>query len=269
MQGRLSPPPPHRIQAFPWGNWEREFNLASELDFDGIEWLFESERWNENPIMSEAGVKAIRRRIDATGVRVFSVCGDYFMPHPFFRVGEDERTQSIEVFCRLIRQAAAIGVHTILLPVLEIAELRTDSERDLLLSSIEKPLEVAADHDIRIGFETELPYPAYRALVELRPHPTLGVYYDVGNATAAGHRAEIDLKELARHLVGVHLKDRRHGGPTVPLGEGDADFQAVFATLARVDYSSHLVLQAASGHDYLAHAQRSLAFVRNGLAKAV
>ena len=80
-----------RLQAFPWGNWEREFDLAAKLGFDGIEWLFESDRWDENPIMSEAGVKAILRQVAATGVKVFSICGDYFMLHPFFRVSEGER----------------------------------------------------------------------------------------------------------------------------------------------------------------------------------
>jgi hexulose-6-phosphate isomerase len=269
MQGRLSPPSSLRIQAFPWSNWEQEFDLAAKLGFDGLEWLFVSDRWEQNPIMSQAGVKAIRHRIDATDVEVFSVCGDYFMSHPFFRVGEDEKKQSIDVFCRLIQQAAEINASTILFPVLEISELRTDFERDLLLEAIQKPLQIAAENEIGIGIETELSYPAYRELVEMHPHSNLGVYYDVGNATAAGHRAEIDLKELAPHLLGVHLKDRRRGGPSVPLGEGDTDFHAVFATLAGVNYRNHLVLEAASGPDFLAHARRSLDFVRCGLAKAL
>jgi L-ribulose-5-phosphate 3-epimerase len=268
MQGRLSPPSLH-IQAFPWRNWEQEFDLAAKLGFDGIEWLFDGDRWEENPIMSEAGVKAIRRRIDATDVQVFSVCGNYFMPHPFFRVTEDERKQSIDVFCRLIQQAAEIKASTILLPVLEVSELRTDGERDLLLEAIEKPLQIAAENEICVGIETELSYQAYRALVEMHPHSNLGVYYDVGNATAAGHRAEIELKELAPHLLGVHVKDRRRAGPSVPLGEGDTNFQAIFTTLGRVNYRNHLVLETASGPDFLAQARRSLDFVRCGLAKAL
>ena len=48
MQGRLSPPA-SRIQAFPWDRWEQEFVYAQGLGIDGIEWLFEHERWDENP----------------------------------------------------------------------------------------------------------------------------------------------------------------------------------------------------------------------------
>ena len=37
MQGRLSPPPPARLQAFPWRSWAREFEYASGCGFDGDE----------------------------------------------------------------------------------------------------------------------------------------------------------------------------------------------------------------------------------------
>ena len=43
MQGRLSPPIDGRIQAFPINDWESEFEKASKIGFDCIEWIFDME----------------------------------------------------------------------------------------------------------------------------------------------------------------------------------------------------------------------------------
>jgi L-ribulose-5-phosphate 3-epimerase len=265
IQGRLSPPPQNRIQAFPWGRWELEFELAAKLGFDGIEWLFEEERHRENPITTAEGRTAIRRRIDQTGVKVFSVCADYFMVHPFFRVSDPDLRASIDMLCTLIEWAAEIGSKVILLPVLETSEVRNENEAKQLVNALARPLNVAGNCGIRVGLETELPADRYRALIEARSDPNLGIYFDVGNATYAGHNAAVQLNELAGYLVGVHVKDRKRGGSTVPLGEGDADFPAIFCALHRNNYRGHIVVQAASGADYIKHARRSLQFVRTHL----
>jgi L-ribulose-5-phosphate 3-epimerase len=261
MQGRLSPPG-HRIQAFPWDRWEREFDHARSLGIDGIEWLFEHERWEENPILSSTGRDAARTLITQTGVAVTSVCATYFMTQPFFRTSEEARRQSIEILCELIVRAAEIGARTVLIPVLEISELRTATERDLLLDSLHRPLEVAARHGVTLGLEMELPHKRYLEIVELKPHRNLGIYYDVGNATAAGYNPASDLCAFGRHLVGLHLKDRRRNGPTVPLGEGDTDFVAVVTALKQIKYAGALVLEAASGAEYLDVAFRNHRYIR-------
>jgi hexulose-6-phosphate isomerase len=51
--------------------------------------------------------------------------------------------------------------------------------------------------------------------------------------------------------VNVHVKDRLLGGTTVPLGAGNAQFDVVFAELAKVGYAGAYILQtarAAEGH---------------------
>ena len=45
----------------------------------------------------------------------------------------------------------------------------------------------------------------------------------------------------------VHIKDRVRGGGTVPLGEGDADFDAVFDALRTLGYRGDFVMQIARG----------------------
>ena len=265
MQGRLSPPVPGRPQAFPWSSWEEEFSRARACGFDIVEWLFEAERYEQNPIWAETGLATIRRQIAATGVHLRSVCASYFMTHPFFRVSEQERAQSVAVLTGLVARAATVGIRTILLPVLEASEIRTDLEKVQLLDSLAEPLTLAKAHGIRLGLETELPASEYRDLVERGNHPALGVYYDAGNASAMGYDIAADIRILKSFLCGVHVKDRRRGGPNVLLGQGDAEFVDFFRVLGEVGYAGPLILETASGADYLSIASRHLKFVKDRL----
>ena len=54
-----------------------------------------------------------------------------------------------------------------------------------------------------------------------------------------------ELAAIGEWLGSVHVKDRVRGGFTVPLGEGDADFQTCFAEFHRLGFSRWFILQAA------------------------
>ena len=266
MQGRLSSPVPGQPQAFPWDCWEEEFQRARACGFDTIEWLFEAEEYERNPLWDEAGLEKIRRQILLTEVRVSSVCAHYFMLHPFFRVSAQERKQSIAVLNRLVGQAEIVGIDTILLPVLETAEIRTDAEATQLLDSLREPLALAKEHGIRLGLETELPAAQFLALIEAANHPNLGIYYDTGNATAKGYDIAADIQVLKPWLYGIHIKDRRRGASSTFLGQGDTPFAAFFETLAKIGYTGSLVLETPSGEDAVNIGETHREFIRNLLS---
>jgi len=268
MQGRLSPPHPDRLQAFPWSSWRDEFGRAASCGFDFIEWQFEADHYVDNPVWTTEGREEIQRQIGSAGIPVRSVCADYFMPHPFFRVSEKERDDSVSVLKTLIVRASEIGVDTILVPILETAEIRTDTERCRLLDALREPLSVAETRGVRLGMETELPRDEYLGLIEQGDNASLGVYYDVGNAGARGYDTAEDIRTLARRLFGVHVKDRKAGGPTVPLGEGDTKFDGFFHALAEIRYEGRFVLQTAFGAGYLGIARKHLDFVRDHITRA-
>ncbi len=263
MQGRLSSPVPGQPQAFPRDSWEEEFQRARACGFDTIEWLFEAEDYEQNPLWHEVGLENIRRQILATGVQVYSVCAHYFMLHPFFRVSEQERNQSIAVLGRLIGQAAALDIDTILLPVLETAEIRTDAEATQLLNSLQEPLTLAEKHGIRLGLETELPATQYRDLVEAAHHSQLGVYYDTGNAAAKGYDIAADIQILKPWLCGIHIKDRKYGGSSTFLGQGDTPFAVFFETLTEIGYTGRLVLETPSGENAVNIGKTHREFIQN------
>lgn len=273
MQGRLSPPVSFRLQAFPTFTWQKEFENARSLGFDTIEWLFEAEdgrghTFTDNPVWKAAGRKEIRRLIETSGIQVKTCCADYFMPHPFFRVSETERLESIQILNRLIENVAEIGVQSILMPVLEISEIRTPEEKALLLESLKGPLDLAAKKGLTLGLETELRAEQYLALVEDAHHPALGVYYDTGNNAAQGHDIARDGEILASHLVGIHIKDRKRGGGSVLLGQGDADFAGFFKQVMKVGYQRPVILQTQFGEQFLEIARRHLEYIRNCIRQA-
>lgn len=265
LQGRLSPPVPGRLQSFPWSSWEAEFQHARACGFDAIEWLFEEPRAADNPLWSTLGRERIRRLVADTGIALRSVCADYFMAHPFFRAPADERARSIGVLETLISHAAGVGIRTILVPVLETCEIRTEQEKGELLAALRQPFAIADAEGVAIALETELPADACCALVEEAAHPALGIYYDAGNAAAKGYDLAADVRAIAPWLRGVHVKDRKRGGGSVPLGRGDADFRAFFAALAGIGYDRPVIVQAASGNDYLDLARGYASFVRTQL----
>jgi L-ribulose-5-phosphate 3-epimerase len=263
VQGRLSPPPSDRIQAFPWSSWEDEFARAQSLGFDTIEWLLEDV--DRNPLMLEAGRRRIRELSALHGVAVTSVCADHFIAHPFFRVSDAEARQSVELLCRLIDAASDIGAGVILVPVLEEAEIRGEREADALVTAVRACLPQALARAVRLGIETELQAADYASLLARIGDNAVGAYYDTGNAAARGYDCAADIRMLGASIHGVHLKDRLRGGGTVALGEGAVDFPATLQALAYIGYDGTLVVQGAVGPDYLELAARYRRFVKNAV----
>ena len=57
MQGRLSSRKDNRIQSFPTKYWEKEFEIASDIGFDSIEWVIDDDGIDDNPISSKKSKK--------------------------------------------------------------------------------------------------------------------------------------------------------------------------------------------------------------------
>ena len=51
MQGRLLPKYKGNFQAHPVGYWQDEFKIASELGFDGIEFILDYHKAKLNPLL--------------------------------------------------------------------------------------------------------------------------------------------------------------------------------------------------------------------------
>ncbi len=245
MQGRLVLPKGRGIQFFPFEEWQDEFKAASKIQIDEIDFIFDLDRYQENPLWSEEGLAKIQEAMKESGVRVRHICADFFMRRPFFRVTEQERQDNIEILKRLIAVAQEIGAENIEIPLVDNSSVKTEEEKDLLVKSVFECLPEAQVRGITISFEADLPPKELLELVQRFNHPSLKITYDSGNSSSLGYDAYEEISTYGQYLSNVHIKDRVLHGTTVPLGTGNADFDKLFRGLKEAGYKGSFTFQSA------------------------
>ena len=260
MQGRLLPALNGRLQGFPADNWREEFDLAARMNLINIEWIYEEENESLNPLVN-GRIEEIREAMDSTGVRVPSVCADYFMDRPWIRAGTWDRLELSRKLVRLVEAAASLGSGCVDLPFLDSSSLGEGIEFGEVLEFVEPALEVALAYEVLVCLETDLDPASVRSLLESLDHPAVAVCYDTGNSASLGHDMRQEFAVYGSRICSVHIKDRLLNGGTVPLGTGATNFEALFGQLENVSYRGPLILQAAREDDSLEAARRSIEFV--------
>ena len=80
----------------------------------------------------------------------------------------------------------------------------------------------------------------FAELLARLPRELVKVNYDIGNSASLGYDPRDEFAAYGDRVGSVHIKDRRRGRTTVPLGTGDADFPAVFDCLRALAYARRL-----------------------------
>jgi hexulose-6-phosphate isomerase len=263
MQGRLSPPRKGRIQSFPVETWEEEFPRARTAGLDCMEWIYEKETEDENPLSTEAGITRIRELADAWSIGIHSVCADYYMTDRLIDTRGRVSRRNFRHLALLTGQARRLGAGYIVLPFVDASSLLEGRRRSGLPDLLGMVLPEAERSGIGIHLETDLPPETFRGVLEEINHPLLRVNYDIGNSAALGHDPAQELPLLGEYIGSVHVKDRLRGGGSVPLGTGAADFPLCFRLLAEAGYRGSYILQAARepGTDEVELAARNRRFV--------
>ena len=267
MQGRLVPRIDGRIQAFPWKNWQTEFDTAAELGFDCIEFIFEGPMIETHPLLTSSGQAEIRQLVAATGVDVSSICADYFMDQPLFRDAPARRAQRLEVLRDLIRGAAAVGARIIEIPCVDQSSLTSEAEHDALVRALEAALPLAREHRVELLLETDLPPHAFAGLLSRIDEPSVGANYDTGNSASLGFDPLQEIEAYGDRIRNIHIKDRVLHGTTVPLGTGNANFPAFFGALRNQGYDRGFILQTARDPDDVGVARKYLEQVRGWVSE--
>ena len=265
MQGRLSPRPEHRLQAFPHQSWPEEFARAKHLGFAYIEWIYEADRARENPIASPSGRASIRACAAASGLPVGSVCADYFMIHRLAGGTAQERVEHAAALSELVRWTRDIGATRILLPLLETSALAGPEQVREATESIWRICPALEAEGVVLGLEMEIPGTEYAAVIRGIGHDQVRAYYDTGNSTAQGFDIADDILPLLPVLEAVHLKDRLVSGGSQPFGAGAANFAGFFGVLSEAGYAGDFLTQHYFDADPEASASHALRFARERL----
>lgn len=249
MQGRLSPMVNGRIQSFPWDCWQAEFASAQKNGFELMEWTLDQDRLYENPLLTPAGQKEIAELRHAHGLRIGSLTGDCFMQCPFWKAAGAAGEKLEEDFRAIARACSVVGISMMVLPLVDNGSLSSRTEEDRLIAMLEGHVGLLRELGVMAVFESDFaPAELARFIDRLEPS-VFGVNYDIGNSAGLGMRPDDEIEAYGERIMNVHIKDRMLGGTTVPLGAGSADFEAVFAALARAGYNGNYILQTARAQD--------------------
>ena len=247
MQGRLVPPVDGRIQAFPAENWKDEFELASDAGLACIEWIYEKSKNSLNPLETEKGIKEIKEITKQTGVRVSSICADYYMSEMLVTLDGAANEKVVSHLAWLISQSKKLNVNHIVLPFVDASSLASQTHVETVTKILRFVIPHAVRHEVEIHLEADLSPKLFRKLLKEIDHPSVRVKFDIGNSAALGYDPIEELRELSPYLGSIHVKDRLLGGGSVPLGSGNADFKTCFRLLKNIGYDGCLILQAARG----------------------
>jgi L-ribulose-5-phosphate 3-epimerase len=245
MQGRLVPPENGHIQSFPRQRWRDEFDLAAKAGLNAIEWIFDVYGEEENPLAKDAGVAEMLAYAERTGIAVRSLCADYFMTRPFLRTAPAELEERIHKMEWLLARCRMAGIGRVVIPFADNSCIENRDEEIQVASILQSLLPAAERSQVELHLETSLAPQPFAWLLERCVHPLLRVNYDSGNSSALGYRVGEEFAAYGHRIGSVHIKDRRRGGESVPLGTGSADFPALFRGLALLDYRGDYVMQIA------------------------
>jgi L-ribulose-5-phosphate 3-epimerase len=249
MQGRLSPMIDERIQAFPWSCWAEEFPIAQRHSFSLMEWTLDQERLYECPLLTRDGQAEIRALCTRHELTIPSLTGDCFMQAPFWKVFGAEREGLQRDFRAIALGCAAVGISIIVVPLVDNGRLDTIEQQDTLIDFLRSEAAFLSEHQLRIAFECDYAPADLARFIEVLDPELFGVNYDIGNSASLGFDPALEIALFGRRIVNVHIKDRVRNGTTVPLGTGNANFEAVFAALGRLHYAGNYILQTARAAD--------------------
>ncbi len=249
MQGRLSPPIDGKIQAFPSEKWREEFPLGESCGFQLMEWTLDHQNLWENPLMTPEGRQEIRVLSARYGIRIESATADNFMQAPFFKRKGPECEERLSDLKELIEAAGHLGLKYIVIPVLDEGRMESPREREKLREGLNRLRPDLLSAQVKFVFESDLPPQELAEWIATYEADAFGVNYDIGNSAGSGFDSSKEFEAFGHRILNVHIKDRELHGTTVPLGEGNANFDKVFQGLKKIGYQGNFILQTARAID--------------------
>jgi hexulose-6-phosphate isomerase len=259
MQGRLSPRIDGKIQAYPAKTWQKEFEIAQEIGYAAIEWIVEKPL-EVNALMSKSGMQEIKEIILKTGVRIDFICADIFMQQPLIRMSQEIREENKEHLKNILVSAKEVGAIGVEIPFVDASSIKSESEINELISCMQEAFELAKEIGMKISLETDLNPTSFKELLDRINLNHVQANYDIGNSASLGFDPIEEINAIGKRILNVHVKDRKFGSTTVPLGTGDADIKLSLSRLSEINYLGGITMQAARGSDDIEVAKSQLKY---------
>jgi L-ribulose-5-phosphate 3-epimerase len=244
MQGRLLPKYQGRYQAHPVGYWKDEFFIAKDIGLDCIEFILDFNNSESSPLLNNFGIDEIKKVSEQTGIRVRTICADYFMEAPLHSKDDDKADTSQKLMINLLNNAEKLGVTDIVIPCVDQSTLLDIQAEDRFIKRLLPMVDIAEKHKINLSLETDLGPQSFVTLLDRFNSTRVTVNYDIGNSASLGYDPIEELGVYGDRITDIHIKDRVLGGASVFLGQGNAKFDYFFKELDKIDYQGPFIMQA-------------------------
>jgi hexulose-6-phosphate isomerase len=185
--------------------------------------------------------------IGATGVKVASLCADWFMEAPLVRASGAELAERLAHLRWIIGRCKAIGIGRITLPFVDASRIEGPADVRAVIEAIGAALPAAEAAGVELHLETALGPAEFAALLGQLDHPLVKANYDSGNSSSLDYNVAEEFAAYGHRIGSIHVKDRVKGGGTVPLGTGNANLPVFFDCLKTIGFRRELILQVARG----------------------
>ena len=260
MQSRLSSSSNNKLQFFPWENWENEFYIGAENNYQIIEWTIDSYDIDKNPFFVDT--KKIMKLKEVTNFCISGVTCDFLMENPYYKKN-DNSINSLEYLKKTIESCYLLGVNFIVFPLVDNGSIKNESY-DKLYNSLIK-LSNLLDKQVNIVFELDLdPYQVLKFIKNF-DKTKFGINYDTGNSASYGYDFESEMRLYFNYIKNIHIKDRKRNSTSITLGDGDFDFKKFKNFLNINNYNGLYILQTAkvAQSDNLLELNKNRSYVLN------
>ena len=249
MQGRLVDQIDGKIQAFPNLHWKEEFELANKLGISLMEWTIDDFNFDENPLMTKNGRQKINFLCKKYNLKINSLTADCVMQNPFWLEKSEKPKQLKEKFISMVKACHYSKIKIIVLPVVDNGSINDLNEELNLRKFLLENKSLFEKLNIKIAFESDLSPEKLLKFINNFPESCFGINYDIGNSASLGFDTKEEIETYGSRILNVHVKDRIRNGPTVPLGNGNANFESTFNALNKIHYKGDFILQTARAED--------------------
>ncbi len=242
MQGRLLPKFKGLYQSHPIDNWQNEFELAARLNLDCIEFIFDYNLYSFNPIFNNP--ENIKHLIQKTGVKVKSICADFFMAAPIQNGSNEEINKYGLILEKLINNLKFLEGRIIVIPFVDNSAIKNLSERKFVANFLNEFKTICSKNSITLALETDFSPKNFLEFFELLDDTHISINYDSGNSASLGYSFQEEMKCYGDKISNIHIKDRTFKGGPVNLGSGNADLKSLKDFIRSSNFNDLIIFQA-------------------------
>lgn len=260
VQGRFSSEVAGKYQYFPIHNWRNEFKEASEIGFDGIEWIISD---FSNPMFDPIAQLEIIALCKNWGVEITSINLDLLM---YKTLNNFSKIEIKWIFDNINFMAKKIGLLRVSIPIEETCGIR-DNKTFLDIQNSLSEIKNLSTKAYLLAIETDMTPQSTNVFLNHNKLQDIGVLVDIGNASAYGYSLKDYFDILSKKIYSLHIKDRAIGiGSTVPLGQGTAEFKFLKKNISKLINLKDIVLQTyKTNKNYLKDIKKSKHYVLNNV----